>query len=228
MPTLIFGRNCPMKFSASRVICLFLIAGLIGLSTFAFTKTIAPPPATQLVVSSTLENLMKAYKVESNNQAKYLAYAKKADSEGYTQVGSLFRASAAAGKVHMDHLAEVIKKLGGTPEADINILGSKTTRENLEEALKGETYAKNEMYPDYIKQAREEKRMDAVRVFNSALQSESLNLQFYEDALKNLAQWKNGKKDFYVCPVCGYTVLKLDFKNCPICFTASEKFFKIN
>ena len=43
---------------------------------------------------ATLDNLQAAYNGESNASAKYAAFAKKADEEGYGQVASLFRAAS--------------------------------------------------------------------------------------------------------------------------------------
>ena len=62
--------------------------------------------------STTLENLQAAFNGESNAHARYLAFADKADQEGYGEVGSLFRAAAKAEEVHAANHAVVIKKLG--------------------------------------------------------------------------------------------------------------------
>ncbi|MGC8494772.1 MAG: ferritin family protein, partial [Syntrophobacteraceae bacterium] len=49
-------------------------------------------PLSSKTESKTLDNLMTAYNGESNARARYLAYAKEADQEGYGKVASLFRA----------------------------------------------------------------------------------------------------------------------------------------
>jgi rubrerythrin len=67
----------------------------------------------------TLENLQAAFNGESNARAKYLAFAAKADEEGYAPVASLFRAAAAAEAIHAESHARVIKKMGATPVANI-------------------------------------------------------------------------------------------------------------
>jgi rubrerythrin len=104
----------------------------------------------------------------------------------------------------------------------------KSTRENLEVALKGETYERDTMYPDFIKTAKAEGNKDAVRTFNYALSAETEHAKFYREALDNLDAWKAGTKDFFVCPVCGYTVTKLTFEKCPICSTPKERYEKIS
>jgi len=49
---------------------------------------------------STRDNLQAAFAGESQANRKYLAFAKKADAEGYPMVGKLFRAVAAGETVH--------------------------------------------------------------------------------------------------------------------------------
>jgi rubrerythrin len=178
--------------------------------------------------STTLENLMTAFNGESNAHERYLTFAKKADAEGYTKVASLFRAAARSEEVHAGLHAEVIKKMGGTPKANIVKPEVKSTKENLQAAVKGETYEKDVMYPGFLKQARGEKNTDAIRAFNYAKSAEVEHAKFYSQALKNLAQWKGGTKDFYVCTVCGYTVTVIDFQKCPVCFNPKEKYQKVN
>ena len=105
-------------------------------------------------MSKTLENLIAAFNGESNANAKYIEYAKKADEEGYQGVASLFRAAAAAEEIHFKNHAEVIKKLGGTPKADIQLPKILSTKENLVDAIKGENYEHDVMYPDFLKSPR--------------------------------------------------------------------------
>ena len=47
-------------------------------------------------MSQTENYLLEAFAGESQANRKYLAFAKKADLEGYVQVGKLFRAAAEA------------------------------------------------------------------------------------------------------------------------------------
>ncbi len=179
--------------------------------------------------AKTLENLQSAFNGESNAHARYLAFAQKADEEGYAQVASLFRAAAKAETIHAKSHSEVIKKMGGVPKANIEKVDIKSTKENLETAIKGETYEKDTMYPEFIKIAKEEKNMDALQSFNYAKTAEIEHAKLYSDALKNLDSLKGAKKiDYYVCTVCGFTTTKIDFAKCPSCFNAVDKFIKVN
>ena len=46
------------------------------------------------------QNLKEAFAGESQANRKYLAFAKKADEEGYTSVAKLFRAASEAEAIH--------------------------------------------------------------------------------------------------------------------------------
>lgn len=177
--------------------------------------------------AKTLDNLQAAFNGESNAHARYLAFAKKADEEGFKGVASLFRAAAKAEEIHAANHAEVIKKLGGTPKADVKTVDVKSTKENLEAALKGESYERDVMYPNFLRQAKAEGNRAAVRTFNFAKEAEAEHAQLYKDALENLDSWKADAKTFLVCPECGYTTLDVKLTECPVCSTPREKFLTV-
>ncbi len=176
----------------------------------------------------TLANLQEAYNGETNANAKYLEYAKKADSEGYGKVASLFRAAAFAEGVHIKNHAEVIKKMGGTPKAEVKLPEIKRTEENLKAAVEGETYERDTMYVDFMLEARRTGNKDALRTFNFAKIAEGEHAKLYKEALNNLDKWKGEKMTFYVCQTCGFTTTDGNLQKCPIDFTPKEKFEVIN
>ena len=161
--------------------------------------------------ATTLDNLQAAFNGESNAHAKYLLFAKKAQDEGYLKVATLFKAAARAEEIHAGNHAEVIKKMGGVPKADVKAAEVKTTSENLKAAIEGETYEHDKMYADFLKQARAEKNVRAIRTFNFAREVEAGHAKLYGQALANLESWK-AAGTLYVCPECGNTVTSLDFK----------------
>ena len=202
----------------------FVSALLAMLSVF-----IAIPTLSESAQNKTLENLMAAYNGESNANAKYLAYAEKADEEGYAKVASLFRAAASAEKIHLTNHARVIESLGGTPQADIKLPAVKSTKENLEDAIKGESYERSTMYPEFISQAKQDDNSAAVQTFTFALAAEAEHAKLYTTAATELASWKSPQTDFYVCPVCGYTVEgKPSFAACPVCRTPAALYKAVN
>ncbi|MEQ9353761.1 rubrerythrin family protein [Coleofasciculus chthonoplastes] len=175
----------------------------------------------------TLKNLQAAYNGESNAHARYLAFAEKAETEGYQQVARLFQAAAQAEAIHAANHAAVIRKLGAKPEATIETPEVKSTRENLEEAIKGESYERDTMYPEFIEQAKQKGNTEAVQTFTYAVQAETEHAKYYTQAKDNLEDWKEAKMVFYVCPECGFTTNNLNFENCPECGTAKNLFGEI-
>jgi len=163
-------------------------------------------------MSKTTKNLQDAFAGESQANRKYLAFAKKADEEGFRQIAKLFRAAAEAETVHAhNHL----KELGGI----------KGTKENLQEAISGESYEFQKMYPQMIKDAEEEGKKGALRSFNFANEVEKIHADLYKKAVENIG--KNPSVDYHVCQVCGNTVEGEPPDKCPVCGADKKAFKKI-
>ena len=163
-------------------------------------------------MTKTEKNLQEAFSGESQANRKYLAFAKKAEQEGYKQVAKLFRAAAEAETVHAhNHLRE----LGGI----------KSTKENLLEAIDGESYEFQKMYPQMIEDAKAEDKKGAERSFSYANEVEKVHADLYKKALENLGN--NPDIDYYVCQVCGYTAEGEAPDQCPVCKSKKQMFKKI-
>lgn len=164
-------------------------------------------------MSKTIEHLKEAFAGESQANRKYLAFAKKADQEGYPMAARLFRAAAAAETVHAHaHL----KVMGGI----------KSTKENLMEAIAGETHEFKSMYPQMIADAKAEGNTQAERSFTYANEVEKIHAQLYQKMLDNLTD--QTMVDVYICPVCGLTVEGEPPEKCPICNTLKKFFERID
>jgi rubrerythrin len=177
---------------------------------------------TDQTAASTLENLQAAFNGESNARARYLAFAKKADEEGYAQAARLFRAASRAEEIHAANHAAVIRRMDATASAAIQPVNVQSTRENLREAIKGEVYERDVMYPNFLAQARAENNAAAVRTFSLALAVEAEHAALYTLALENLESWRKAAGPYYVCPVCGSTLEAL--RDCAICRAPKERF----
>lgn len=198
---------------------------LVGLALVAALATFASPAVSGPAAGSTLDNLQAAFNGESNVHARYLAFATKADEEGFGQVASLFRAAGRAEEIHAANHAVVIKKLGGVPKADVKAPEVKTTKDNLQAAIAGESYERDTMYPDFLAQARKDANKDALQTFNFAKAAEAEHAKMYGDALARLDSLKGSKAmNYYVCTVCGFTTTKLDFLKCSVCFNPKDKY----
>lgn len=163
-------------------------------------------------MSKTEKNLQDAFAGESQANRKYLAFAKKAEQEGFKQVAKLFRAAAEAETIHAhNHL----KELGGI----------KGTKDNLDEAIHGESYEFQKMYPAMIEDAKAEENKGALRTFTYANEVEKVHAALYQKALAELG--KNAEADYYVCQVCGYTAEGEAPDECPVCKAKKQAFKKV-
>ena len=164
-------------------------------------------------MSQSEQNLKDAFAGESQANRKYLAFAKQADKEGYSQVAKLFRAAAEAETVHAHtHL----RTFGG-----IN-----STADNLQEAINGETLEFTSMYPEMIKTAEAEDEKKALRSFSWANEVEKIHAGLYQKALDNIDN--SVEADYYVCDVCGYTCENEAPDVCPVCKSQKKAFFKVD
>jgi rubrerythrin len=178
----------------------------------------------------TVQNLLAAFEGESNAHAKYTAFAAKADADGLHGAASLFRAAARAEQIHAANHARVIGILGGQAECAIHPVEVKSTLENLKAALNGEQYEIDTMYPGFLEEATARKNTAAIRTFHGALEAEKTHARLYAEAIALLAagkqdSWIGEARDFYVCPVCGYTSeTEEEHERCPVCNCLWEKF----
>lgn len=165
-------------------------------------------------MSKSEDNLKEAFAGESQANRKYLAFAAKADQEGFPQAARLFRAAAEAETVHAHAHLRALK-------------GIKSTKENLVEAVAGETHEFKSMYPAMIEAAKTEGNKEAERTFHFANEVEKMHAALYQKMLDHLESAQDDYS-YYVCPVCGYTVGKEAPENCPICGAKGKMFKRID
>ncbi|NLO82313.1 MAG: rubrerythrin family protein [Clostridiales bacterium] len=157
-----------------------------------------------------LKHLMEAFAGESQANRKYAAYAKKAEAEGKKNAAKLFRAASEAEALHAQRHLQVAGKI-------------LSTAENLQDAVNGETYEYETMYPEFIKAAQEEGNREAIRTFTYAMEAEKVHAKLYKEALENLDDEE--EVFYYLCPVCG-NIEKSVPERCSICSTPGSKFIK--
>jgi len=167
-------------------------------------------------MSKSESDLKAAFAGESQANRRYLAFAKKAEEEGFPQIAKLFRAVAEAETVHaLTHF----KTMGG--------IGS--TAENLKVAIAGENYEVNTMYPDFMADAEAEGDKKAFSSFHKAYEVEKIHEELYKDALTELEDGvEMAENEYYVCPVCGYTHVGTPPDKCPVCGASKERFNKVS
>lgn len=165
---------------------------------------------------ATADNLKEAFAGESQANRMYLAFAKKAEAEGFKQIARLFRAAAEAETVHA--LAH-FRVQGGV----------KSTAENLQTAINGEGYEYTVMYPKFVAEAQEEDNQAAFITFKNAMAVERIHQTLYKKALESLQAGNDlSAAKIYVCPVCGNTVIGEVSEKCDICGVSKERFFEVS
>lgn len=165
-------------------------------------------------MATTETNLKEAFAGESQANRKYMAFAKKAEQEGFVNVARLFRTAAEAETIHaMGHL---------------NAMDAiKSTADNLRAAIAGETYEYTEMYPPMLTQAQTENHK-AKRMFGYAVEAEAVHAELYKLALETVSQGKDlAETKFYLCPVCGHIEAGNPPTTCPICGIKGEKYVQV-
>ena len=218
-------------------VLFFALAGAIALSsctnnkkveatvTATDTTTVAETPKT-----TTVENLKAAIIGETTASAKYAEFAKKAREEGYKNVAVLFDAASKAESVHAANHKKVLEGMGQKMDAINPQYEVKTTAENLQAAIDGETHEFTSMYPEYIATAQADKNDRAVKSFTWATDTEKKHSEFYKKALEAVKanNDKSLAKEYYVCPVCGNTYEDGNVENdCSFCLTPKAKFMEV-
>jgi len=165
-------------------------------------------------MSETKSNLKEAFAGESQAYQKYVAFAKKAEKEGFKNVARLFKTTAEAERIHAEGHLNALEMVSSTAD-------------NLKAAIEGETYEFTKMYPPMLEKAVADGHKAKI-MFNFAVKAEEVHAKLYKKALEAVESGKDLENtDFYLCPVCGYIEFDAAPAKCPICGVASDKFVKV-
>lgn len=166
-------------------------------------------------MSKSEDALREAFAGESQANRTYLAFAAKAEQEGYPQAAKLFRAAAEAETVHAHNHLRALNKI-------------MSTKQNLQEAIDGETHEFKSMYPAMIETAKAEGNKAAERSFHYANEVEKTHAKLYQEILDHLGTSQAKETyPYFVCPVCGYTAGKEAPDVCPVCGAKGKVFKKV-
>ena len=161
--------------------------------------------------TKTLRNLKSGFMAESQAHLRNLAFAMKAEQEGYAQAARLFRAIAEAESVHAFNHLRLLDAVSGT-------------QDNLESAFERENLAAS-TYPQFIREANEEDNTSVATVLTYSRDVEKGHAQLYKKALAHMMA--ETETEYYVCQVCGYVSDGVLPDQCPICGAPKEKFRKV-
>lgn len=197
------------------------------LCALALAAAVLPVSAGSKASPQTIKNLNAAFQGESNAANRYAVFAKKAEAEGLGQVAKLFRAASAAESIHRDTHKAAILELGGVVDSfKLDEVKPGSTAENLKAAIKGESYERDTMYPEFLAVAKTDDATAAIRSFQFAATAEKEHAILYQKALDQLGN--NTPENYYVCQICGMTLTELPAKKCPSCRQSRDEYKKIS
>ena len=162
----------------------------------------------------TKANLEAAFAGESQAHMRYLAFADKAEKDGFPNIARMFWAIAYAERVHATNHLKALDGIG-------------KTEENLQAAIDGENFEVDEMYPAYKAVAELQGNRKAIRSMDWAMEAEKVHAEMYGNARETaLAGNDPEANDIYICGVCGWTVQGEVPDKCPICGVSHDRFRK--
>jgi rubrerythrin len=170
-------------------------------------------------MSKTEENIMAAFTGESKARNRYIFYADVARREGYHYIARILEETAENEKYHA---LEALKLL----------LAKRTTVENLKEALEGERFESEEMYPQFAREAEVEGDTQAEILFTQILKIEKEHHARFQKLLAMVEAgtvFKREQPIKWKCSICGYTHKGLEPPNrCPYCKRMKEYYEPAN
>jgi rubrerythrin len=177
-----------------------------------------------------MQNMQDAFKGETTASAKYEAFSIKANEEGLFEIALLFKAASVAEKIHADNHKIVIEKAGQTTPEITPEFTVKSTKENLENAIEGESYEFFTMYPEFIKNANKAGNYMAQISLTYAYKVEQKHRDFYMKALVALENnnVKSLPRVYFLCPTCGNTYETVAPKRCEISMTNANNFIRLD
>ena len=170
-------------------------------------------------MSKTTENLQAAFAGESQARNKYTFFAQVARKEGYHYIAKIFDETADNERRHAkDHL----KMLDGIGD----------TAANLKEAMGGEDYEVESMYPEFAEEAEEEGQTEAAILFKQIAKIESHHRERYKKLLEMVEAgtvYTREQPIKWKCGVCGYVHDGTEPPpQCPACKHAKEYYEPAN
>ncbi len=165
-------------------------------------------------MSQTNENLKEAFAGESQAFQKYTSFAEAAEKEGLPNIARLFRTTAQAERIHAAGHFAALEGVGSTAA-------------NLKEAIAGETYEYQQMYPPML-EAAEAEGHKAKRMFKFAVAAEEIHARLYARALAAAEKGEDLQEEkFYLCPVCGHIEFGAAPDKCPICGAPASRYILV-
>ena len=175
----------------------------------------------ELQGSKTEQNLLKAFKGESEARNKYTFYASEAKKAGYIHLSEIYLKTA---NNEEEHAKIWFKHLNNENIAD--------TISNLNNCIQNELFEHATMYPQYAKEAEEEGFTEIAQHFYGVAKIEGMHKTRFEILQKEILNNTTFRKEVEIlweCQNCGYiTRSKNAPTKCPVCSHPQGFFYKHN
>lgn len=160
----------------------------------------------------TEDNLRCAFASEAKARETYREFAARAREEGYDNVARLFAATSYSEEVHAGLL---LRTTGGVGD----------TIDNLGEALAGEAFEVQQVYPAYSPVAKLQGEAGASQALDWALEAEKVQVNLYQEAQSAVQAGRDAELlAVFVCPDCGYITKDQPPEKCPLSGTPGREF----
>ncbi len=159
-------------------------------------------------MSETEKNLQTAFAGESQARNKYIFYAKMARKEGLHYVADIFEETARHEEQHAKNIFKLLAGIGDTAS-------------NLRQAIAGEEYETNTMYPEFAEIAQKEGHKEAAFLFKQLAQVEAHHRDCFQQLLhklENKTLFARTSAITWKCIKCGWIIEATQPPDqCPAC-----------
>jgi rubrerythrin len=209
--------------------CYFMF--LIG-----FLFVVLPSVSAQTKHPKTIKVLKDAYIGEVKAHHTYIAYAQKANSEGYPNIAKLFMSLSTSEAIHARNFKDILSALNmevndiSNPELKVS-----STKKNLKNATKVELHEIDNKYPQFIQMIESENHQEAIRSISYAWESEKQHRDLIQKIQSGTGIFfglltkkiEGAPAYYYVCQKCGSTLTELPADHCPVCKDAVSHYIKL-
>ena len=132
---------------------------------------------------ATRASMQIAYGREVETNARYVAFAHRAEREGHLQAACLFYAAALAESVHAANDAMALEQMGDRPRAEIRSFAVRSTADNLKRAIAVERDERDRVFGIFAGHARQECLYEPLATFNYTRSAEATHATLFSQAL---------------------------------------------
>jgi len=185
----------------------------------------------------TTATLQTASAAEWRAHRRYVSYARVARTEEYDGIAYLFTALATSELIHAQNYNRLLVSYGEqTVEPGRPDVPADTTKANLIDAAEKEIRSIDIVYPDILRRVRIEAVDDAVLAVGYAWESHKQ----HRDIINKVRRWTPGHFEavarrihettdrYYICQLCGSTLLEQPQADCPICRNSPRHYRQIS